>query len=403
MSLPPEPPPLQDIQSADALYTRVLARGRRLRRERRAFFMTAAMSLVLLVAAVGVTLTNDDPAQLAATDRPTTTHKTTTTFRYTLEPNPNASTTTTEVPATVAGSTVTTTRPSTARTTRTTARPRRSAASSSSASGTTTSRPASSPKPTPAPATTTTTIIPSSAPASACSGTQPALVDHAIAFVRGGDIWLAPIGGGPPQQVTTVGDASKPAWLPNGTSLVFVRPGGLATVTPGFPSSQLTNSPGDTDPAYSPDGQQIAFTRGGNIVRMPAGGGSVQVVRNEDAPLGTPTWSPDSCDIAFTWKTRVLKARRDGTGVTSVRNNASEPSWGSGNRIAVVESTDVVVVNPDSSGAAALGTGGGRVPTWKSDGSAVAFRLPGGIAYRIVGGDMTTVPGTQAGDTDPAW
>ena len=102
MSLPPEPPPLQDIQSADALYTRVISRGRRLRRERRAFVLTAGMSLLLLAAAIPVALINDDPAQLATTGRPTTTQPTTTTtFRYTLEPNPNAVTTTTETAAPV--------------------------------------------------------------------------------------------------------------------------------------------------------------------------------------------------------------------------------------------------------------------------------------------------------------
>jgi Tol biopolymer transport system component len=232
------------------------------------------------------------------------------------------------------------------------------------------------------------------------------LPDRPVAFVRNGDVWVAEATA--TAAITSTGDVSKPAWAPDATRLVVDGANGLDVVPRAAgPASHITGTiAGDTDPAWSPDGQWIAFVRGGNIFRVAATGGAPQIVRGEDAPLGSPSWSPNGCDITFTWKTKVLKARgSDGTGVTEVRSDASEPSWGSGNRIAVVSGPDVYLVNPNGTGTTPLGTGGGRVPTWKADGSAVAFRLPGGIAYRTVNPVSSTIPvtGSQAGDTDPAW
>jgi Tol biopolymer transport system component len=403
MPLPPDPPPLQSIESADALYTRVLARGRRLRRERRAFLLTAGMSLLLLAAAVPVALTNDDPAQLATTDQPTTTRRATTTteFQYDFEPNPNAVTTTAPdtAPPVVAGNTVTSTR-SARGTTRTTA-PRRRASPSP-----TTARPATTRPPSPASTSTSTTVIPSSAPASACSGTPSLLGEHPLVFVRGGNVWL--VGPTGPTQITSTDDASKPAWAPDGSRIVFARPGGLYTTPPTASGASFLagTGTGDTDPAWSPDGSRIAFVRGGNIFTLPAGGAAhANLVMHQDAPLSKPTWSPNSCDLAFTWKSKVLKARsHDGTGVSKVHDSASQPSWGSGNRIAVAVEGDIRLVNPDGSNSTALGTGGGTQPSWNADSSAVAFKLDGGIATRTVNAPATTpVAGTTAGDTDPAW
>jgi hypothetical protein len=361
------------------------------------------MSLLLLAAAIPVALTNDDPSQLATTGPPTT-RPTTTTFRYTLEPNPNAVTTTTETPApTVAGSTVTTARRTTRRTTRTTAPARRSTATPTTASQpATTSRPPT----TTAPTTTSTTIIPASGSATPCTDASPVLADHQVAFVRSGDLWLTGVGG--PFQLTTTGDASKPAWAPNGTQLVFVRPSGLFTMapTPGGPTTALTTNAGDTDPAWSPDRERIAFVRGGDIYTVsPAGGTLKRVVDvSPSTPLGSPTWSPGSCDLAFTWKTYVLKARSsDGSGITQVRNNASEPAWGP-SKVAVSAGAGLYLVNPDGSALSPFTNDGGRLATWKVDGSAIAYRSASGIVSRTVDPVGAAVAVTdQPGDTDPAW
>ena len=402
--MPPsvEPPPLRSMESADALYSRVITRGRRLRRERRAFVLTAGMCLLLLAAAIPVALTNDDPAQLATTG-PTTTRRptTTTTADQGTLADPNASTTTsseTTAPVAVEGATATT-----ARTTRTTAR-----RSSTTARPPTTKQAGPAPTPAPSSTSTSTTVIPASQPASPCAGSEPVLVDHGLAFVRGGNVWMVPPTGGEPIQLTTTGDASKPAWSPDGTQLVFVRPGGLFKTTPaaGAPVTPVTATPGDTDPAWSPDGGRIAFVRGGDIFVMPANGSTAASrVRNEDAALGSPTWSPNSCDLAFTWKTWVLKARSDGTGVTGVGNGMREPSWASIDRLAVTAADGIRLVNPNGTGEVRLsGTSGGQVPSWRADGSAVAYRAGDGIrTVPASGGAPVPVPGTVAGDTDPAW
>jgi Tol biopolymer transport system component len=212
-----------------------------------------------------------------------------------------------------------------------------------------------------------------------------------------------------PVQITTAGDASKPAWSPDGAQLVFVRPGGLFKVpASGTPVTPVTATPGDTDPAWSPDGGRIAFVRGGDIFVMPADGSTAaRRVRGEDAALANPTWSPESCDLAFTWKTWVLKARSsDGTGVTGVGNGMREPSWAPTGRLAVAAADGIRLVNSNGTGEVRLsGTGGGQVPSWRADGSEVAYRAGDGIRTAPSNGSTAPVlvPGTVAGDTDPAW
>lgn len=406
-----EPPPLQTVDTTEALYSRVLARGRRLRRERRAFVLTAGMSFVLLAAAVPVALTNDKPSQVATTDSPssTTTQPATTTS---LDPSLDATTTTVDVAALVQGETITTTqaapraaarttprRTTAGRTTRTT---QRSSGTATTAKPATTAPPANQPATT-RPPTTTTTIVPASQAASPCSGPNAVLPDHDVAFVRGGDIWVAGATGHVP--LTSSHDASKPAWSPTGSALVFADSAGLSTVdATGATRTHLDGTnPGDTDPAWSPDNGRIAFVRNGDIYTIAATGGSLTRVRAEQLPLGNPTWSPNSCDLAFSWNGRVIKARSaDGSGLTNVTDNASQPSWGASNKVAVVRSNNVWVGNPDGSGFAVLTNTGGTAPSFAANGGAVAYQTSTGIRTRTLAKAETTITG-EAGDSDPAW
>jgi hypothetical protein len=405
-----DPPPLQTVDTTEALYSRVLARGRRLRRERRAFLLTAGMSFVLLAAAVPVALTNDKPSQVATTDSPrTTTTRPATTTSLTFDPALDATTTTVDVSALVQGETITTQAAPRA-TTRTTARrstagPTRTTQRSGTATTAkpdTTSPPANKPTTT-RPPSTTTTIVPASAPASPCTDSPSVLADHDVAFVRGGDVWVARAAG--LIALTTTHDASKPAWSPTGSALVFADGGGLSTVdATGTTRTHLAGTnPGDTDPAWSPDNNRIAFVRNGDIYTIPSAGGGATRVRADQSALGSPTWSPGSCDLAFTWNGRVVKARSaDGSGLTNVTDNAAQPSWGKSNKIAIVRASNVWVGNPDGSGFAVLTNTGGSAPSFSGGGDAVAYQSPSGIRTRTLAKAETVVT-SEAGDSEPAW
>lgn len=407
----PDPPPLETIQMADALYDRVVQRGRRLRRERRAFLATAGMSFVLLAAAVPVALVNDDGAQVATTNRPpstrpTPTTTTTTAFDYRFTDDPGTATTLAPVPV-VAGTTATTARRGAAP--RATPTTRRSAPATTRAPST--SAPAS-------PTTTPSTVVPPSPSPTACEGTAPSPAPpggRGVAFVRGGDIWATGADG--PRNLTNTAAVTEgaPAWSPDGSRVAFERDGGIFTMVASgvTPPSELTPpGSGDSDPAWSPDGGRIAFVRGGDVWVVAANSGTPDRAVGEDLAdgLGSPTWSPNGCELAFTWRGGVVRSRTDGTGLANVRTNAVEPSWGPTGRLAVSalsgNTREVWLVNPDGGNFERLTIGGARGPSWSADGTAVAFAAPTrpnpGIYTQAAGGDPQRVT-TEANDSNPAW
>ena len=197
----------------------------------------------------------------------------------------------------------------------------------------------------------------------------------------------------------------------------------IFTVTPeGTGLQQITaNTAWDTDPAWSPDAAKIAFssTRDGDddIYVMTATADSTPV-NVTDAGSGRdvqPDWSPDSSKIAFARDGDVYVVATSGGSAPVRLGRGTSPSWRpDGGKIAVIRraqgSTDVWLVNPDGSGAAALTSGlDADAPDWSPDGSKIAVESTAGPTgdSRIVvldadGTNPIELPGPGE-DFTPSW
>ena len=131
---------------------------------------------------------------------------------------------------------------------------------------------------------------------------------------RGGDnqsrVYVVPMAGGAPRQLTPAGPSYWHGWSPDGKTVAIVgqRNGDFDIYTvpaEGGPETRLTTAPGlDDGSEYSPDGQWIYFNsvRTGNmkIWRMhPDGSHQEQVTTGNDSRDWFPHISPDGKWIAY--------------------------------------------------------------------------------------------------------
>ena len=134
-----------------------------------------------------------------------------------------------------------------------------------------------------------------------------------IAFAALGDLWLMPVTGGKPQNLTN--DAAydlDPTWSPDGRYLAWStdRAGGLLQIwirdMQTGQMRQLTHIPTQpTSLQFSPDGKRIAFVnvdamwRGAGVAVADVATGDVKMIHKSIFAPGTPTWSPDGKRIAL--------------------------------------------------------------------------------------------------------
>ena len=118
-------------------------------------------------------------------------------------------------------------------------------------------------------------------------------------------IWtIGPDGSNPTEWTTGPNDDREPAWLPNGSGIVFSSDRSndvqykIWRVTLADRSlAQLTSGAGaESNPMVSPDGKQLAYADTGNVFRKALDGTAAPTLV---APGTIPGWTPDSATVVY--------------------------------------------------------------------------------------------------------
>ncbi len=183
-------------------------------------------------------------------------------------------------------------------------------------------------------------------------------------------IYVLPIGGGTPRQITPVGPSYWHGWSPDGKTLAFCgeRNGEFDIYTipaAGGEEKRLTNTPGlDDGPDYSPDGQYIYFNseRTGlmQIWRMKADGSAQEQVTSDNYNNWFAHPSPDGKWIVFVTFEKDVKGHPANKDVTL--------------RMMPTAGGEIQTLARLFGGQGTI-----NVPSWSPDSKSVAF-----VSYRLV-------------------
>jgi Tol biopolymer transport system component len=226
-----------------------------------------------------------------------------------------------------------------------------------------------------------------------------------LAFVALGDVWLVPVTGGVPENLTkdTALDADV-AWSPDGKSLVYTsdKGGGLPQLWIRDLASgrdrQLTRL--DTQPlgaAWSHDGRRIAFIDVdgmwgvAGVCFVDVETGKVTRLQASLGQPGSPSWSADGEHVAIALSYRYSASFREGTNQILMipTDPAKKPFW------------QVPVPN------LSMDTRGGGGPAWSPDGRKMAAIYDGVLKIWPVGGRGAALGPPRSYSSDiayfPSW
>jgi len=217
---------------------------------------------------------------------------------------------------------------------------------------------------------------------------------------RGG-LWTVPAQGGSARKIESdAEDAQSPAWSPDGRWIVCIRQGGVAAMaSDGSAVRQITNGPADQSPSWSPDGRKLFFIspKAGEpqVWSVPVEGGDpTQLTDDRDLAGYAPHWMPGSNLLVYVagGKIRTLdtESRVRGTIPFSARMTLARSSY--------------TRRSPELRGPGqTLPVRGICRPAPSPDGRLIAFAALGDLWLRHADGKSEQVTSGPEDDAEPAW
>jgi Tol biopolymer transport system component len=250
----------------------------------------------------------------------------------------------------------------------------------------------------------------------AADGSYPG-ADGRIAFERTShhgfqaSIYSVAADGSDLQQLTsrTTGIDEDPVYSPDGSTLAFVRDGGVWVMGPdGTNPKRVTKPPRyvvDAQPSWSPDGNRLVFVRSASKHRAtadlwivdPDGSNLQRLASTDRLDERWPSWAPDGERIAFTnveapgverpKQPGIYTVAADGGGLETVTASRQQPfdsDWSpDGRTIAFVRANggraQLLAVDADGGKVRRLAKTGGTAgsPAYSPSGKSIAFSVGG--------------------------